>query len=163
MLLQQIIKQLDAELDRLRALRQIVATLQGSSVVASVPSVRIGAALQRPAEAHPIPNLPKPLAEPVKLPLSPERRSRLGSRRIGQKMTPKMPRTEQPAPLRSAIPERPVVVSPAQLARERAVRQPAADAKDTSRRPVAQRVEDPDAFARNLASRWLSGPLTGTA
>lgn len=105
MLLQKIVERLDAELDRLQRLREIIAGLKGSpALVAPFVEVKQAAepaAVRAEVEVHRLPpRLPR------------ERRSRL---RAGSGEKPH-------TALTSAIPARPVVVSADALAKESAAK-----------------------------------------
>lgn len=116
MLLQQIVEKLDAELDRLRAIREIVSRLQSEPVVLIPDPIVVEAAA--PEE------LPQaPAAEPESAPKRPR-----VAKKATAKLTPRSTgrRGRGPAPeahaLAKAIPAGPVVVSAAALAKERQAR-----------------------------------------
>lgn len=153
--MQQIVAQLDAELERLRILRKIVAELQGPTVAAEP---LVSAARSVPAEQPTAPNHP---TEEV----SPHSRARWPSLRTRSPRSVRPPtvRDQGSTALSSSIPNGPVVVSPAALARERADRRALVTVAEQLAAPTPARSEDPDVQARSLALRWLPGLGTGGA
>lgn len=146
-MLQRIIAELDAELDRLQKLRNIVATLPK-------PAVAIMERSEPPVPGA-VPALEAQNAEPVQEPAAPARmrRARLGMR------VPRRARRERPAEptaLTSAIPAGPVIVSPKDLAREMDLRAKARVTVMPSK--PADETVNVDALSRDLTAKWLSGP-----
>lgn len=160
MLLQQIIDQLDAELDRLVTLRHIVAALHRppTHITASDPQSEL--ASDRPDTTG------EPETNSISQPRTRTRRLQYAKvlKRAPQASNPVTARLQQPPALASVLPTGPVVVSPAALARERALRKAAPSANELVDTESAVGPEtDPEALARSLASRWRMGPLTGAA
>ncbi len=167
MLLKQIVRQLDAEMDRLERLREIVAGLQSSLIL--VPVVPFEAA----SDAVPDDILstlrhdaPEPQSVPQPEPVAKKQRK---PRKLAAPARPKPPRVLKAVStlartLTSTIPAGPVVISPEALARERQKRltaQAKSTAEQTSEeaRPASapETARTPDALVRHLTQRWLSG------
>ncbi len=154
MLFSEILRQLDAELDRLKAIRTLVAGLaeplpieehlpglHGSSKL-DATGIRnaVGVAATEPvvpsrAEAVPVTVLP------------PSRRAR----------QPYQPRTKsqgkpEPRALTSTVPTGPVIISPQALAREREQRA----GKAAQEEQEAAAAVSPSSLAQALAARWLT-------
>lgn len=175
MLLQEILHQLDAELDRLQALRAIVADLAALPVALRRLPPQLGLDLNAETAASPEPkrkrgrprksSAPAPSASAAEVaqaiapqPAKPQKPSRpkksSGSRPLKRKAA-------EPEPLEAAVLGRtqrsgPVVVSAAALLREReeraAAKAAAVPGKDSSLEPEVR----PELFARELAARWLT-------
>ena len=163
MLLRHIVEQLDAELDRLKALRRIVAGLQSAPFLPETPDAR--AREQRTVEG---PQKIHDGGEPAALVAASAATYRTVSsvrRRIsrpGGSQTSATPPLSVPAEQRaltSAIPAGPVVVSAKALAQERAVRQSLHAERESTGDTGMQTPEDPESVARNLALRWLRTPV----
>lgn len=155
MLLQSILDQFDEELARLFALRTIIADL-----ATPLPTEPEYAAEDPPLEAFE-PSFPvssherEAVAKPTPM-VAVEGKTRLPrrSRRPARILKLQAEKTQPVKPL----PSGPVVVSAAQLERERALRNPRPLTANTS--PAAdapQRDLHPESAARLLSARWLAG------
>lgn len=146
MLLQRIITELDAELDRLQRLRSIVA--------------------QIPKPALALTETPEPLA-PAGLPISPLQnpapvqqppapvRDRGRQLVTGVVRRARRERPTEPTALTSAIPAGPVIVSPKDLAREMDQRAKARVTVIAAKQP--DESANVEALSRDLTAKWLSG------
>ena len=141
MLLQQILILLDDELDRLRNLRKIVASLAKPTIARSP---LVSAPDQSPqTKTEGVEDSPRPIRS----------RSRTGTAKTvartdaGQIFSP-------PAVVVQAVRQGPVVVSAAELARER----DAKAAVEQRKAGLQMKVSAPDSLARELAARWLRSP-----
>ena len=147
MLLQHIVQQLDAELDRLHSLRKLVVTLQRSPVAVRNLDQQIHDAVAPAPEAAPVRELVQ----------KPRHRGRPRKPEPPAAKMPSKRRTSappEPSALTSAIPAGPVVISAAALARERTARQEAAAAAhEASLAPES----NPETMVQDLTARWLSG------
>lgn len=145
MLLQWILEQLNAELSRLSELRAIVAELQTSSFSMPALPLQVSSA-EDSAEVHPAtPELQPSIEEEAAI------RPEVGPR------THRVPRAKgkQQVPTVHALPAGPIVVSAAELQKERAQRGSRALPSQVAghSRPEIS----PESAARLLAARWLAG------
>ncbi|MGI4830778.1 MAG: hypothetical protein ACRYFU_21690 [Janthinobacterium lividum] len=147
-MLQQIVHQLDAELERLQSIRNIVAGLQSAPVLTEVTLTEVDL---------------EPQASPEEMPESAPRER--GQRRprsvktvsMTEKRSEKVKQIIELRALKSSIPAGPVVVSAQSLARERETR---AASKATAGSPVSSPETDDaalNALTRSLANRWRVG------
>ena len=175
MLLQGILHQLDAELDRLQALRAIVAELAALPVALRRLPAQLGLDLN--AEIAPPPEPKRKRGRPRKNPSAVPSASAAG---VAQAIAPQPAKPQKPSrpkkpsgtrPLKrkaSAEPEPveaavlgrtqrsgPVVVSAAALLREREERAAAKAAAVPGKDPSLEPEVRPELFARELAARWL--------
>ncbi len=176
MLLSYIIHELDAELDRLRRLREIVASLETAFVLQPLPS--------RQSSEQPLPQTkPEALPSPALFLQRPEAESQAAPSSMelapAPEPTPRKPfrarrmrkaRPVRPSEVKSAsapAPPKIVVVSAEQLQRERATRgtlrqggSNASSASTGEASPAREAEPAPESLARTLAARWLgdAGP-----
>lgn len=178
MLLQQIVLELDGELLRLKSLRDIVAGLARSPSIVPI----LGFELNRLHEADAV--APAVTAQPIgpevaalTTPVARLARGRGRPRKASAgangrsakddaptERSPRVYRTgrrAQPTALSKAAQVGPVVISAAALARERETRGAAKAASPQRRLPEMPPEVRPEAFARELAARWLSSPHKG--
>ena len=143
MLLQSIVLEIDRHLNRLVALRKIVASLKKTpAVVRNLPV-----------------DLPTPLqAEPASL--GAPKRSITPRRRQSPRKTPSVRKISPevgPLVLSSSIPAGPVVVSPRQLQEERERR--VAMGAQTAVADLPVKGVDLDEMSRSLSARWFMGSV----
>ena len=148
MLLQQIVRQLDAELERLTSVRKVVAGLQKTSGLIQNLANELEKTL-RPSVPSEVKVAPRPRGRPAK------------ARAVSAPTPTAKPKTPpEPTALTSAIPARPVVILPQALARERASRTVAkapvvVQSPAAVKTPVeAAQEEAPDSLVRSLSLRW---------
>ena len=149
MLLQQIVSQLDAELDRLRNLRAIVAALAKSPVLVKRVSRKLDELLQAKPEARPA---PAEMQAPKKaLPEKP-----VVERRKAERPEKAPKKRAEPVALSRALSAGPVVISAQALAQERERRTMVHAAENKEATPQVT-GENAESLARDLTSRWLTG------
>ncbi len=142
MLLDFILSELDGELDRLGRLRSIVAG------IGRVPTAVVAVPPPPPAVVEATP--PRRRGRQRRYPAKSSPR-----RRVHRPKAPPEPLTA----LTNAIPSGPIVVLPAQLARERVARQ-----ATVSPLPIpegALPAIDPEVLLRELSARWGTGAVAG--
>lgn len=147
-MLQEIISQLDAELEHLRALRRIVADL--AQVPAAVRNLtpKIDVLLK----AAPIVEVERGV-KGTKRPGRPRKQDSVPS-------VPRKPAAQEPAVFSRPVHQGPVVMSPAQLEGERAGRTAAAQANLPQPQMAAEVSNlDLDSMSRNLTARWLTSSV----
>ena len=159
MLLQDILQQLDAELDRLHTLHTLVADLEGSSAL--LRDFTAGLHPEFNFELSPeLKDLIEATPEPAqKRKRQTRKRAPAAEESLG---TPEPASAEKPTKaqepaaaiaLRGPISSRPVMVSPQALARERSSRPAASPSRDNT--PATQE-RSPESIVRNLSARWLT-------
>lgn len=182
MLLEQIVRQLDAELIRLKSLRSVVAGLAKSPSLVRDLAPRLNRLLQAQpkssAAAPPpkvrresvLPETPPPAPTPAALSAvqtkavrgrgrprkTPAHLGTSGAETATRAQRPR--RHAEPTALSKATSAGPVVMSAAALAREREIRQAAKAALSPEKVPEAAPEIRPEVFARELAARWLTSP-----
>lgn len=147
-MLQQIVHQLDTELERLQAIRDIVAGLHSAPLQTEIASLDTDPDLYTSAE------LPSEPTRPKKTQRSP-RTAKKASK--PEKHEDKEKPAAELRALKSSIPAGPVVVSAQSLARER-------ETRAAGKTSAASKVRSPetdgaalDALTRSLANRWRVG------
>ena len=178
MLLQQIVLALDGELHRLKSLRGIVAGLAGSPSI--VPNLGLGFNGLAEADAVAVAVIAQPVVPEAGTLAAPTARMARGRGRprkasagvedlSAEEDAPaeraarvyRTGRRAQPTALSKATQVGPVVISAAALAQERETRGAAKAAVPQRSLPEAAPEIHPEAFARELAARWLSSPNKG--
>lgn len=142
MLLQQAIIQLDAELDRLRAIRSIVIGLATVSSQPRTPRPQAAVAVECEPENEEAAALPA-------------RRTRLRKVRAARTLRISPPKPRERTALNGLVPSSPVVISVQVLQRERETRAVVAGAEQPEQIEVAPQVSL-DALSRDLTARWLT-------
>ncbi len=154
MLFPEILRQLDAELDRLQAIRTLVAGLaEPLPIEKHLPGFHSSSKLapigMLPA-LHAVAAEPATPSQPETVPvtvLPPSRRAR-------RPYQPRMKSQGKPEPraLTSTVPTGPVIISPQALAREREQRA----GKAAQEEQEAAAAVSPNSLAQALAARWLT-------
>lgn len=142
LLLQQAISELDVELNRLRAIRSIVA---GLATAATQPR-------------HPQPpshGLRETEPASREVPTAPTQRRRVRKVRAARMLKVSTPKPRETTALGGVVPSRPVAISVQALQRERDDRAVVVKAEEPGRADIVPQVAL-DALSRDLTARWLS-------
>lgn len=156
MLLQRIVAQFDAELERLRQLRAIVAGLHSAPIVLAALDAEPVPPIEARTESSDEHTSLDPVAALVSVPLQRERATRrvygMPRQRVARRVTPE--RMPGPTALTSVIPAGPVIVSAKALAAEMETRSKSRCAVATLQTaPEDTKIES---LTKDLADRWVA-------